>query len=153
MSVSCQRRPAVRGGGAGHWSAAFAACAAAAWLTAGCATICSRSRYEVSIESQPCGARVAVLDHSQRVIATGITPCKATFKAKRGYLRPAILDVRFERDGYWPARLPVMADADPWVLGDFVLPGSLVWFLAVDGATGAMWRLPEKLSVELQPSE
>lgn len=117
----------------------------------GCATLFSRAHYDMRFESHPSGAKVLIEDRQGRFVTQGMTPFSATLSARRGYLRPAVYRVRIDHAGHWPEVRNVYADLDPWVIGDLLLPGSVVWLFGVDGVSGAMWRLPKQTLVELTP--
>ena len=147
-----RRHPADAGCGALHLSALLPACWLAAGLfCAGCATLASRSRYRVQIESTQPGANVCIRNRAGEVVATGMTPFAVRLSAKGGYLRPAIYTLSCRQEGYWPQERRIMAEADPWVLADILLPLSPLWILGVDGVSGAMWRLPGRLVMNLEP--
>ena len=80
-----------------------------------------------------------------------MTPFAVRLSAKGGYLRPAIYTLFCRQEGYWPQEQRIMAEVDPWVLADILLPLSPLWILGVDGVSGAMWRLPDRLVVRLEP--
>jgi hypothetical protein len=119
------------------------------FLLTGCASIVSKSDYPVSLESNPSGATVIITNlKTGKEIYRGKTPCTVTLKAKAGFFSPARYSITFEKPGYKPQTITIKASLDGWYFGNLLL-GGVIGMLIVDPATGAMWKLPEDISVNL----
>ena len=133
----------------------------AVFILCNCATLAHGRHQEVTILSLPVGARVSV---GGQVI--GRTPLVAKFSR-----RESRLVLRVEMDGYHPAEVPLKRTTSAWLAGDIafgplqfanqgisssterataavVIPSAL---LGIDLATGAAFKLPKEVRVELQP--
>ena len=118
----------------------------------GCASIVSRSNYNVEISSNVPGAKVVVADKSGKKVHSDITPSTVLLSAKGGYFSPAGYTFNFEKEGYVSSSETRYAKVDPWYFGNFVFGTfGLVGFFIVDPLSGAMWRLNTKVDVILSP--
>lgn len=119
-------------------------------LSAGCASIVSKSEYPVSITSAPEGAEINVANGSGQTVHNGRTPTTVNLSARAGYFKGQDYTVTFQKEGYAPYTAQIVRDTDGWyILGNIVLGGLIGW-LIVDPATGAMWTLND-LHVNLDP--
>lgn len=120
----------------------------------GCASIVSKSSYTVLVESTPPGADIRIRNRGGLVQYQGKAPITLSLKASDGYFRSAGYVVEASMPGHTNATASMDATMDPWFVGN-ILFGGLIGFLIVDPATGAMWRLDERVVVALseQPSE
>ena len=109
----------------------------------GCASIVSRTSYQVPINSDPKGATITITDLKGRTVHTAQTPTVARLRAGAGYFKKAGYFVRLELDGYDTKIMPVTFDINGWYFGNVVF-GGLIGLLIVDPATGAMWKLDTK---------
>lgn len=105
-----------------------------------CASIVSKSSYNVRLNSSPENAKVEVLDRDGKQIYTGITPAQVVLKCGSGYFRKAMYTVRYSKDGFLSKEVTIGADVNGWYFGNIVF-GGLIGFLIVDPLTGAMYRL------------
>jgi len=111
-----------------------ALCAAA---TGGCATMFTGSVQQLTVSSQPPGARVFV-DGAY----TGVTPMTLMLKTERDHA------IALQREGYQPTISPVSREFNP--VAALNLFSVVCW--VVDIATGALWRFPPNaIYVALQP--
>ena len=114
----------------------------------GCASIVSKSDWPVSIQSNPSGANVGILDENGIVVASGKTPAIITLSAKSGYMQPAKYRFKFYKEGYQETVCSHSARFNGWYVGNIVF-GGLIGMLLVDPVTGAMWRIPGPVQVDL----
>lgn len=120
-------------------------------LSTSCASIVSRSRYEVTINSVPSQAIVRVLNKNGAEVAAGMTPVTLRLKAGHGFFRSARYTLVFSKDGYEEKHIPLESSLDPWYFGNLIF-GGFIGFLIVDPATGAMWKLEDRMiSTVLEP--
>jgi hypothetical protein len=104
---------------------------------AGCATMFTGSSQQVTVSSQPPGARVIVNGGY-----SGVTPVSLLLKTERDYT------VTLQREGFQDTTAPIFREFNPVAVLNLV---SLVCWV-VDVATGALWRLtPTAVYVTLRP--
>ena len=124
---------------------------AAMVFSSGCASIVSESTYMVRVDSMPTGAKVAVADKRGDVIQSGVTPMFFALKSSDGFFTSAKYHFTFSKDGHLNTTTHLNASLDEWYIGNCIF-GGLIGMLIVDPLTGAMWRLPDKVSVTLTPN-
>jgi hypothetical protein len=108
-------------------------------LLTSCASIVSRSRFHVPIDSVPQGAVVAY-DGAN----VGVTPCTVVMQRKCSM-------VTLTRDGYHDQIVEVGRGMNGWILGNLIFGGGIgVVVDAASGATGTISEAP--CWVELTPS-
>jgi hypothetical protein len=117
-------------------------------VVSGCASILSKSRYQVAVESSPSSANFVVKDPQGKVVAQGITPTTVTLPAKRSFFRRGQYRVEFDKAGYDSESVSLEGSLDAWYFGNVLLGGAL-GMLIVDPITGAMWELPDHVSTAL----
>jgi len=123
----------------------------AALLTAGCASIISKSDWPMTFNSNPSGAEIVVTDSSGKEIHRGTTPTTLTLHAASGFFSGARYDVEVKLSGYNATKGSVSANINGWYWGNILL-GGIIGMLIVDPATGAMFELPEQYTVNLTKS-
>jgi hypothetical protein len=111
-------------------------------ICASCATIVSKSVYNVHLNSSPEQAYVQVFDRSGREVFNGNTPTQVALKSGAGYFKRAEYTVKYSKPGYLPKEVMIRSDLNGWYIGNIVF-GGLIGFLIVDPATGAMYRLDQ----------
>lgn len=121
-------------------------------LLAGCASIASKSDYNVVFRSVPDGAKVTVKNDKGRIVHSGATPTRAKLSASAGYFTPAQYYVDYEKTGYIPEKKALSANIDPWYIGNIGF-GWFIGWLIVDPATGSMWQLDELVGATLKQDE
>lgn len=109
----------------------------------GCATIVSEKNYPVTINNSPGPTFFSVQDRKNNVIHQGITPQQVTLDAKAFPFWPAKYTVVYAGTESTTQRHEVKAGFDPWVAGNLLIGGGLG--AVVDGATGAMFKLPKRV--------
>jgi uncharacterized protein YceK len=117
-------------------------------FVSGCASIVSKSNYPVSVISYPEGATITIKDKHGKQIYKGKTPTTVTLKSGAGFFSGASYTVEFKKKGYEPQTVAIEKQMDGWYISN-ILFGGLIGLLIVDPATGAMWKLPSKVSATL----
>ncbi|WP_145944230.1 hypothetical protein [Fuerstiella marisgermanici] len=103
----------------------------------------SERKYEVTMDNTGGPTYFTVQDDKKQIVHSGVTPKQVTLPAKGKWLLPAKYDVTYAgRDGVEQHRLK--ARLDWWTAGNLVLGG--VVGIAADVATGAMWRLDDRVT-------
>lgn len=116
---------------------AVATVALAGLASSGCATMFTGSTQQVTVSSQPPGARVMV-----NGAYTGVTPVALLLKTERDQT------ITLQREGYRDSTGVVFREFNP--VAALNLLSLVCW--AIDIATGAIWRLtPGAVHVTLQP--
>ena len=106
-----------------------------------CASIVSKSDYPVSITSpSPTDFKIKNRNSGQ-IVYNGKAPTVATLSASNGFFSSAKYDIITQKTVQ-----PLNASMDGWYVGN-ILFGGLIGMLIVDPATGAMWKLPEQVSI------
>ncbi len=123
----------------------------AALFLSGCASIVSRSVYDVTINSNPNHAHVLVTDSSGKAVYEGETPATVSLNASTGYFSAAQYDITATLPGHAPGEATIAATPDVWYWIKFVFlgPGIVIGILIVDPITGAMWELPDSIDIDL----
>lgn len=105
-----------------------------------CASIVSKGKYPISINSTPSQAKIVITNKKGTEIYAGNTPANLKLKAGSGFFGKAHYQVKFTKDGYDSKTVPVNFKLDGWYFGN-ILIGGLVGMLIVDPATGSMYKL------------
>lgn len=120
-----------------------------ALLLQGCASILSNSAYPVLIDSNPAGAGFVIKNRNGIEVAHGQTPATITLDSGAGYFKKADYTVQFSKPGFQSQTYLLKSYINGWYWGNVLNPIGMV---LVDPATGAMWRLPLRLTA-LLPKE
>lgn len=105
-----------------------------------CATILSKSSYPVSINVNPNGANISIVDKKGKEVFKGQSPTTITLKSGGGFFVKAEYLVKISANGYNEMIVPVNYKLNGWYFGN-LLVGGVIGMLIVDPATGAMWKL------------
>lgn len=114
-----------------------------------CATLFTRSKYDVRLNSYPQNATFKVVDAKGRLVATGITPATVRLKAGGGFFKRGKYLVSMNKSGYYPVESIISSEYDANNLLNLFSWG--LYGFALDGYTGAMWKFGDGYSVTLDP--
>jgi len=120
-------------------------------LLSGCASVASKSRYDVTITSSPDQANITITDNQGLDIYSGKTPATVDLSSGGGFFSGAKYTVKFHKDGYQDTTMSLNADIDGWYFGN-ILIGGVLGLLIIDPVTGAMWKLQDKCNANLVTS-
>jgi len=109
-------------------------------LGSSCASIVSKSKYPITMNSRPSDAKITITDKKGVTVFSGLTPAMLKLDAGAGFFSKARYQVTFEKDGYVSRTVPVNFKLDGWYFGN-ILFGGLIGLLIVDPATGAMYKI------------
>ena len=109
-------------------------------LGSSCASIVSKSKYPITINSRPSDAKITITDKKGVTVFSGLTPAMLKLDAGAGFFSKARYQVTFEKDGYVSRTVPVNFKLDGWYFGN-ILFGGLIGLLIVDPATGGMYKI------------
>lgn len=114
-----------------------------------CASIVSESVYPVRIDTNPSGVRYEVQDQLGFTVTNGRTPAVIPLEASDGFFsRGKYKLLCYAENGEVATTTPILAKLDPWYFGN-ILFGGPIGFLIVDPATGAMWKLPQNMVINM----
>lgn len=105
-----------------------------------CASIISKSAYPVNIDTTPDGAQVIINNHKGEQVYQGITPTNVKLKASGGFMKKAVYEIKFSKEGFQDQTYPLSATIDGWYFGNLLI-GGLIGILIVDPLTGAMFKI------------
>ena len=105
-----------------------------------CATIVSKSRWPLTVNTNPNGAKVEITDKRGIVVYNGNTPATMYLKSGAGFFAKQSYKVKLSMDGYGEKIIPLECHLNGWYIGNIIL-GGIIGFLIVDPATGAMYKL------------
>jgi hypothetical protein len=114
-----------------------------------CASIVSKNSWPVSIQSQPSGVEFLVKKPDGTVISNGKTPQIVTLNSGAGYFKPAKYIVETKSRGRVVSTQEITANINGWYFGN-ILVGGPIGMVIVDPLTGAMYRLPETVTLSGQ---
>lgn len=110
----------------------------------GCATIMSDRTYPVTVDNSGGQTYFSIRDRKNQVVHEGVTPSQVNLDAKSHPFFPAKYDVTFVGSDNVVQQREVKAGVDPWIAGNILLGG--VIGTVVDGATGSMFSLPDRVT-------
>ena len=113
-----------------------------------CATIFSGTKETVTFQTEPAGAEVKVVRKNGTEEVVGTTPCTVPISKKT-------TEVKFSKENYYSENYPIRTHAkiNGWYYVDMVeLLAGLVGLPStiVDLSTGAIYNLPNQVSLELK---
>jgi hypothetical protein len=114
-----------------------------------CASIVGKSTYNVVINNPNKVTTFKVKDVSNNTLAQGTTSATASLKSSSSFFTPATYRIVSYKNSVETASQPLEGTINPWIFGNLVNFTGLVGF-AVDGATGAMYKLPESVTIYAQ---
>ncbi|MDD3124861.1 MAG: PEGA domain-containing protein [Candidatus Kapabacteria bacterium] len=109
-------------------------------LLSSCASIFSKSTYQVTINSTPSNAKVSITDKKGQEVYVGSTPSVVKLKAGTGFFSKAKYQVKLSSPGYDDKIVNISSSLDGWYFGNLLL-GGVLGMLIIDPATGAMWEI------------
>ena len=108
----------------------------------GCASLFSKSEYDVTINSNLSNTNVVVRNHDNgKIVAVGKTPFVVKLKASKGVFSGATYALEATTESGQKHTMFAISRIDPIFWGNFILGGYLG--IAVDGATGAMFKFDD----------
>lgn len=110
------------------------------FILSSCASIVSKDRYPLTIDSSPSGADVTITDLNGLQVMTGKTPLNVRLKSGAGYFKKAEYQIEISNPGYEKKVIFLSANLDGWFFGNIFIGGPL-GLLIIDPITGAMWSI------------
>lgn len=124
----------------------------AAAMLSGCATILEDESKPVSIRTNPAGASFTITDREGKIISSGRTPQQVTLRNGAGYFKQGIYQINVSKEGYDDAAAELSPGISGWYFGN-ILFGGLIGMLAVDPASGAMYKLPDSTTIPMRKKD
>ncbi|HEX6427431.1 MAG TPA: hypothetical protein VF008_07075 [Niastella sp.] len=116
-------------------------------ISSSCASIVSKTKYPVTIDSEPRDADVTIYNRRGLEVFTGKTPALVKLKSGAGFFTNAIYEVKISKAGFTTKSVALRATLNGWYFGNLLF-GGLVGLLIVDPATGAMYKLKQTAIIE-----
>ncbi len=114
----------------------------------GCASLLSKSEYDVTINSNLPGTNVVVRNHDDgKVVGNGKVPFVAKLKASKSFFSGATYALEATTVNGQKHTMFAISKIDPFFWGNFVFGGFLG--IAIDAATGAMFKFDETFFLNL----
>ncbi len=129
----------------------FVTLAVSSVLLSGCASIISSSDWPVAIASTPDAASFTVTNKNGTKIHSGTTPQTVTLKSGAGFFESEKYTLHFIKDGFQEKTASLDTNMNGWYFGNLLF-GGIIGMLIIDPATGAMYKLPEKMNVGMDKS-
>jgi hypothetical protein len=114
----------------------------------GCATIVGKDVFPLTINSNPDGANISIIDEKGKKMFTGTTPSTVTLSAGESYFHAKTYSITFSKQGYADQYATVKATLSGWYVGN-ILFGGLIGLLIVDPISGKMWKLQPDVTANL----
>jgi hypothetical protein len=114
----------------------------------GCATIVGKDVFPLTINSNPDGANISIIDEKGKKMFTGTTPSTVTLSAGESYFHAKTYSITFSKQGYADQYATVKATLSGWYFGN-ILFGGLIGLLIVDPISGKMWKLQPDVTANL----
>jgi len=108
-----------------------------------CASIVSRTKWPLLVDSKPEGVHVSITNRSGKEVFAGKTPVVTTLKSGSGFFSKESYTVALNYKGAETRKINVECKLNGWYFGNLLI-GGLIGLLIVDPATGAMYRLESK---------
>ena len=112
-------------------------------INGGCASIVSRSKWPLAIDTKPEGVHVSIINKTGKEVFSGHTPAATTLKSGSGFFSKESYTVVLTHKNGEKRKINVECTINGWYFGNIAF-GGLIGFLIVDPATGAMYRLQNK---------
>lgn len=112
-------------------------------LNGGCASIVSRSKWPLAIDTKPEGVQVSIINKKGNEVFSGRTPAVTELKSGSGFFNKESYTVVLTHKNGEKRKINVECTVNGWYFGNIVF-GGIIGLLIVDPATGAMYRLQNK---------
>ena len=89
----------------------------------GCATIVGKDVFPVTINSNPDGANIVIVDESGKKMFSGTTPTTISLAAGQSYFHAKTYSITFSKPGYTEQYATVKATLSGWYFGNILFGG------------------------------
>jgi hypothetical protein len=115
-------------------------------LFTSCASIVSKTHYDVKIQNPNRATTFKVKDSANQILAQGSTSATANLKSSSGFFQAASYKVVSYKNSTEVATQSFSGTVNPWIVGNLFNLSGIVGF-AIDGGTGAMYKLPDTVNI------
>lgn len=112
-----------------------------------CASIVSKSKWPLSINSNPSGASITITNRMGMEVYKGGTPANVMLASGSTYFKKERYKIHFQMAGYGDHDAFVECHVNGWYWGNLIFGGA-IGLLIVDPATGAMYALDREVVIE-----
>ncbi|MBS1506525.1 MAG: hypothetical protein JSS79_07765 [Bacteroidetes bacterium] len=112
-----------------------------------CASIVSKSKWPLSINSNPSGAFITITNRMGVEVYKGSTPATVMLASGSTYFKKELYKIHFKMAGYDDHDAIVECHVNGWYWGNLIFGGA-IGMLIVDPATGAMYALDREVIIE-----
>ncbi|GAC1708531.1 MAG: hypothetical protein NVS9B7_24980 [Flavisolibacter sp.] len=105
-----------------------------------CASIVSKNHWPFTVDSDPAGARVVIINKNGMEIFRGRTPTILNLRSGSSFFVRESYVVSLASEGYETKKVNVECKLNGWYFGNIIF-GGVISLLIGDPATGAMYRL------------
>ena len=88
-----------------------------------CASIVSKSKWPLSVNSNPQGAEVTITNRKGVEVFKGTTPSQVKLKSGAKFFKRELYKVKFQMPGYDLKEIPVTCKVNGWYVGNIVFGG------------------------------
>lgn len=114
----------------------------------GCASIVGKSEYAVAVNSKPDQASFIIKNRAGQQVHSGVTPQTVTLKSSSGYFKGEAYTIVLNKPGMPEKTFTMKSTVSGWYFGNIIF-GGLVGMLVIDPATGAMYKLPPTVDIDM----
>ena len=112
-------------------------------ITEGCASIVSRNKWPLAIDTKPEGIHVSIINKKGNEVFSGRTPAVTELKSGSGFFVKERYTVVLTHKNGEKRKINVECTINGWYFGNIVF-GGLIGLLIVDPVTGAMYKLQNR---------
>lgn len=112
-------------------------------ILSSCATIFGHSKYPISFNSTPSGAKFTIENRNNKEIYTGTTPDVVKLQTSAGYMKKEEYKITFTKEGFDTRSVIITSTLNGWYIGNILL-GGLIGMLIVDPVSGAMYKIAKE---------
>jgi len=121
---------------------------AATMLLSSCASMFSTNIYKVQIDSKPSGLDYTILDARKQVVKTGKTPDVAELTSgKNATAAEYLVEVKDGNNATASQTVSATIDGCFWI--NIALLPLFVEGMIIDAYTGAAWKLPKQVQIDM----
>ena len=88
------------------------------FLVSSCASIVSSSKWPLTVNSDPVGAKVVITNKTGVEVFNGTTPATMKLKSGAGYFAKETYSVKMQMNGFADKIVPVSCKLNGWFIGN-----------------------------------
>ena len=119
----------------------------------GCASIFNAGNRQITINTEPTGAKATVSKEAGDVVVVQTTPCTVSLDPRKGYFQGQTYRLKLELAGYKTEEVALRPSLSGWYFCN-ILIGGAIGMVVVDPLTGSMWNIePDKVEQKLTTAQ